>query len=49
MKTTFAVLATIIGLSFMLGGCNTFHGVGKDVERAGEKIQSGSDKTKEKL
>ena len=49
MKTTFSILAAIFGLSLMLGGCNTVHGVGQDVERAGEKIQNGSDKTKEKM
>jgi predicted small secreted protein len=25
--------------AFALGGCNTVHGIGKDVEKAGEAIQ----------
>jgi predicted small secreted protein len=31
-------LLAIVGM-----GCNTAHGFGKDVEKAGEKIQSGTD------
>lgn len=49
MKSTFVILATLIGLSLMVSGCNTVHGAGKDLERAGEKIQTGSDKVKEKM
>ena len=29
---------------WMLSGCNTMHGVGKDVEKGGEAIQRSSDK-----
>ena len=29
--------------------CNTVHGLGKDVERAGEKTQDASDNVKRKL
>ena len=29
--------------------CNTVHGVGKDVERAGEKTQDAADAVKKKL
>lgn len=32
------VLAGLLSL-MLLGGCNTFYGFGKDVERVGEKIQ----------
>lgn len=32
-----------------LYGCNTVEGMGKDVERGGEKIQSGAEKTKAKM
>ncbi|MEB0135674.1 entericidin A/B family lipoprotein [Actimicrobium sp. CCC2.4] len=28
--------------SFMLSGCNTINGLGKDVERVGEKVQGAS-------
>ena len=31
-------LLTIVGT-----GCNTAHGFGKDVEKVGDKIQSGTD------
>lgn len=43
MKTTrlFLVLALAIA-GFGLTACNTMKGVGKDVERAGEKIQDNS-------
>jgi predicted small secreted protein len=29
--------------------CNTFHGVGQDVERAGEKTQDAADAVKKKM
>jgi predicted small secreted protein len=38
-------MATIIfaaALSFALGACNTMRGVGKDVERGGEKVQDAA-------
>jgi len=37
MKTLYALLAFIGALA--LGGCNTFEGAGKDIERGGEKLQ----------
>ena len=30
-------------------GCNTIHGVGQDVERAGEKTQDAADAVKKKM
>lgn len=30
------------GLVMILSGCNTMHGLGKDIERGGEKIQNAS-------
>lgn len=30
----------------VLGGCNTMHGLGEDIERGGEKIQGSADKNK---
>ncbi|MGN6387979.1 MAG: entericidin A/B family lipoprotein [Burkholderiaceae bacterium] len=35
------VLASILllGAAIFVVGCNTIHGIGKDVERAGEKVQ----------
>jgi entericidin B len=41
----FAALATALALS----ACNTMTGVGKDVERGGEKIQEGSKEVQKKL
>jgi entericidin B len=39
-KLVSSVLATAFVASlFALAGCNTMQGVGKDVERGGEKIQ----------
>ena len=38
------VLAILAAL--LLGGCNTFAGAGKDIERGGEKIQGSADKNK---
>ena len=31
-------------LASLLTGCNTLHGMGKDLERAGESIQSATKK-----
>ena len=39
-KTTLALLALIV----LLSGCNTIHGVGKDFEKLGEKVQDASKK-----
>lgn len=39
-KTIFASLAMI--MLFALSGCNTFKGVGKDVQSGGEAITSGA-------
>jgi predicted small secreted protein len=36
----FAAFALITGLT----GCHTAHGFGEDMERAGEKIQDGTDR-----
>jgi entericidin B len=33
----------------MLFGCNTMEGVGKDVERGGEKLQDTAKDTKQKM
>lgn len=39
----------LVVLAGFLAGCNTMEGAGKDIERGGEKIQSGAEKTKEKM
>jgi len=44
------LLALMVAAAFVsLAGCNTVEGMGKDVERGGEKIQSGAEKTKAKM
>jgi predicted small secreted protein len=40
VKRLFVLVATIV----VLAGCNTMAGLGKDMERAGEKIQEKAKK-----
>lgn len=47
MKKTTAVLAMLM-LGF-LAGCNTMQGIGKDVERGGEKMQDTAKDTQRKM
>jgi predicted small secreted protein len=42
MKKFNLILVTIAALT--LAGCNTMQGVGKDVQKAGEKIEDASKK-----
>jgi entericidin B len=35
-------LATVLITSFTLAGCNTMSGLGKDVERGGERVQDAA-------
>ncbi len=42
MKTIAAVLA-VLGL-ISLAGCNTIQGIGKDMQKAGEKIEDAARK-----
>ncbi|MDP1597509.1 MAG: entericidin A/B family lipoprotein [Methylotenera sp.] len=32
----------LIGLVIGIAGCNTIHGVGKDIEKAGEAVQKST-------
>ena len=43
-----ATLAVILSLG-MLSGCNTMHGLGKDIERGGEKLQGTAKDTQERM
>lgn len=45
MKKLMAVISVLI-FSAGLSACNTFKGMGKDVERGGEKVQDAADKAK---
>jgi len=47
-KVTLAIIAITICTVLMVG-CNTFKGLGKDIEGAGQTIQKGADKTKEAI
>jgi predicted small secreted protein len=39
-----ALLAIAVGVVFSMYGCNTVHGIGQDIERAGEAIQKAGQK-----
>jgi len=47
MKKTAAVLALL--MLGILAGCNTMQGVGKDIERGGEKLQGAAQDSKQKM
>jgi len=40
MKT----LITVLAAGWLLAACNTFEGMGKDIQKAGEKIEEASRK-----
>ena len=39
MFRKFLAVMMLLGMLGTIAGCNTMHGFGQDVERAGEKIQ----------
>ena len=43
------VLAASLLMAFVLTGCNTFKGVGKDVSKAGDAVTNTAQKTENKL
>jgi entericidin A len=43
MKKTIA-LVLLLSSAVLFTGCNTMHGLGKDVEKLGEKVQEKSGK-----
>jgi predicted small secreted protein len=45
---TFVALCVFLAIG-MLAGCNTMEGMGKDIERGGEKLQNSAKDTKEKM
>lgn len=47
MKKITAVLVVLM-LGF-LAGCNTMHGMGKDIERGGEKMQGSAKETQSNM
>ncbi len=38
----FITLLTCCGMAALVLGCNTIHGIGKDLERGGEAIQKAA-------
>ncbi|HWP20653.1 MAG TPA: entericidin A/B family lipoprotein [Burkholderiaceae bacterium] len=44
-----AVWSLILASALGLAGCNTVQGMGKDVERGGEKVQDAAERTKQKM
>ncbi|MFT4173855.1 MAG: entericidin A/B family lipoprotein [Rhodocyclaceae bacterium] len=44
------IVAPVLALMMIaITGCNTIEGAGKDIERGGEKVQSGAKNTKDKM
>ena len=43
------VLAASLLMAFVLTGCNTFKGVGKDVSKAGDAVTNTAEKTSPKI
>jgi len=41
-KITYAVVVTLVLSALAFSGCRTMEGAGKDIERAGEKIQDNA-------
>jgi predicted small secreted protein len=45
MKTTIATLLAIATVA-LLAGCNTIHGMGQDIQKAGSAVEKAADKNK---
>jgi len=43
------ILAASLLATFVLTGCNTFKGVGKDVSKAGDAVTNTAEKTSEEI
>lgn len=48
MKKLIALLG-LVAFTATLTGCNTFRGMGQDVERGGEKVQDAASSTQKKM
>jgi entericidin B len=40
------LIAAILGTSFLLAACNTMEGLGRDVEKGGQKVEQKADEHK---
>lgn len=43
------ILAASVMVAFVLTGCNTFKGVGKDVSKAGDAVTNTAEKAQNKM
>ena len=43
------VLLTSVMLAFVLTGCNTVKGMGKDVSKVGDKVTETAERTQDKM
>ena len=46
MKKIILTLAALCSVAVLTTGCNTMQGAGKDIERAGEKIENSAQRNK---
>ena len=46
MKRILITLVALMGLSAFVAGCNTIEGMGKDIGKAGDKIEDAAKKSK---
>jgi entericidin B len=42
-KNLTTIMLLVLALVFLIQGCNTMHGAGKDIEEGGEAIQRAAD------
>ena len=45
----FGRLISIVMLVVSVAGCNTIHGMGKDIEKGGEAVQDAAQSVKKKM
>ena len=43
------ILAASLIMAFVLTGCNTFKGMGKDVSKVGDKVTETAERTQDKM
>ena len=43
------ILATSLIMAFVLSGCNTFKGMGKDVSKVGDAVTNTAEKTSDEI
>lgn len=46
MKKIILTVASLLAVAMFTTGCNTVSGAGKDIERAGEKIERSAERNK---